>query len=269
MKYLILLCTSFYCLNSHAQYAIQDVYDFDPGDVLETESKTYGVNVPHFSYDSLIDKYYTTGNDTLVYVFQKNFFIPPTFPNGPFTSEVYLDTMRCTQLSSPALHYQGAVCDNVNNDTIVDDCGNEKNRVGAQNNNCFEMEQWYSELVLGLGGPYYYSFVPGENAVSYHRLIYYKTLDKGECGQRFSFLSTNEFDSNQVQVYPTITTDFLNVPIKKLGEESIYVVYNSLGQQVKTGIVHPILSVSDLESGIYVLTIQSLYSSSSFRFIKN
>ncbi|MEZ4987424.1 MAG: T9SS type A sorting domain-containing protein [Saprospiraceae bacterium] len=108
----------------------------------------------------------------------------------------------------------------------------------------------------------------------------YAYVDKtSEQGRAFYRLEQVDFDGskayssvvtvyisyNKMSVYPTITSDFLNV--NGMEEASSYTIVDANGKGLLNGIIQPSerIRVSNLNSGIYFLQINDVV----FKFIKN
>ena len=79
--------------------------------------------------------------------------------------------------------------------------------------------------------------------------------------------------NNKVKVYPTITTDFLNVEFSGKIDKASYAIVSTTGELVIKGSLdceHCLINVSDLVVGFYILSIQT-YNQEHIRtrFIKN
>jgi len=86
-------------------------------------------------------------------------------------------------------------------------------------------------------------------------------------------LSNDAFEKLNVSIYPNPTTDILNIQIKDVLSESItFTIYDISGKKVLNQSVMPSnlnqVIVSNLSSGVYILQINNLNISQSFKFIK-
>jgi hypothetical protein len=68
-------------------------------------------------------------------------------------------------------------------------------------------------------------------------------------------IDTNYFESIKVKIYPNPTTDYLNINTEK-GLDLVFTLFDTFGRNVKEGKVESILDLSDLQKGIYILSIK-------------
>lgn len=82
-----------------------------------------------------------------------------------------------------------------------------------------------------------------------------------------SFLNVEDFQNNQVQIYPNPTTDFIN--IKTNDPITTAELYNLHGQKVNASFSNNTVDVQNIASGIYFLKLKTSKGEISKKIIKN
>ncbi len=85
-----------------------------------------------------------------------------------------------------------------------------------------------------------------------------------------SFLNTQEFEFGGLSLYPNPVHHVLNINLPQI-ESSSYIIYNILGQTVLQGdlALNNMINVTGLESGLYVIQINTNGNTVAKRFIKD
>lgn len=80
-------------------------------------------------------------------------------------------------------------------------------------------------------------------------------------------LATSENALSQVQIYPNPATDILNVT--KVSSNALYSIYNVSGQLIAKGkITDNKVSVSKLQAGVYIISVEYKGNVEKVKFIK-
>ena len=87
-------------------------------------------------------------------------------------------------------------------------------------------------------------------------------------------LSFNKLDKLNASIYPNPTTDVLNIQTEDIfPENTMAIVYDISGKQILTMPLQNLnsskINVSNLNAGVYILTISNAEQNKSFKFIKN
>lgn len=266
MRNLVVLILVLSPLINWGQLTVGQVYNFSIGDVHQTSMKFFGNNTPSFSYDSIMDKYYSSNNDSVFYIINKNYYSPPSYPGGASIQSTNIDTVFYTNLNSEANHYPGPVCISNGVSSLLDSCGQIYEMKSPSNWSCFEMEQWSSKLYQGIGGPYYSMYYPGEMQSGYFQLIYYRTALNGECGLRYSYLGMDDLTIFPYAVHPTIVESKLN--ISGIKSETQMNIINNIGEKLESLNLSTdtTIDIKHLDSGVYL--IRFVDSNQTIRILK-
>lgn len=84
-------------------------------------------------------------------------------------------------------------------------------------------------------------------------------------------LGLDDFDlKNDISIYPTITSDVINVNLKNGLNQAEYIIYNMLGKILKKGIIYDAKTIdaSKLHTGLYILQFNQDNRKVHFRFIR-
>lgn len=185
-----------------------EVYDYQPGDMFQRRNLASGaggpVGPPTYITDSIMERFTSADGDTLFYRTKLTVYQPPSGPGlPPFYSQV-VDTVRYTDLNSPAQHISlPNPCAPPEDSIGISDayCGRQT-WVSYANNDagCFEPDVWTSELVRGCGGPYYWSFQPAGPLELRGELIYFRKGTE-ECGDLITGVA-EAWNMPLVRLYP-------------------------------------------------------------------
>ncbi|MDF3027796.1 MAG: Secretion system C-terminal sorting domain [Fluviicola sp.] len=277
MKTLLFLFISCFSLKmSYAQPSNAQIYDFDIGDVFQVNSMgSYpGPPIPLIQTDTVIAKYYSNGMDTLYYVINRLDYVQG-FMQTPSFYDYYIDTLVVTNLNAPAAHFTSTSCLPVTDTLLVSACGVTYERLHSNHDtSCFEPQIWYSDLYLGLGGPYYYRFDPtapiqGGDWFS-KTLIYYHSAQHGECGVFQSVASLDDLSLDfEVKVFPIPASK--EIRIESAFPLTAYRIYSFNGAEtMQKGMIGSdgSIDISSLHPGVYFLEMSSSDSMKTARFIK-
>ncbi len=253
--------------SSHAQLTNAQVYDFEIGDIFQVSYSSGLIET-----DTIQSKFYSGNMDTLFYVMNSSQYIQfPTSIN--FTT----DTITITNLNDPATHYSYQTCLPETDTVFLDNCGNTIERLHSNaDSSCFEAQLWYSDLYVGLGGPYIFRYDPtigGGNGTTIEKtLTYYNSNQHGECGtfQPLPFIGLeNPTPNSPVKIWPNPAVNYLNVHIES--NNWAYSIHSMDGNLIKLERVHESvysIDMSTLISGLYLIKIKSESTSQTFSINK-
>lgn len=181
------------------------VYNFNVGDIFETESGTNPPQgVPIFGLTIVLGKWYSAHSDTVYYRDSVVSYSPPVCPppcgSGAFSTSI--DTVSYTNLNAKAVQDTVPNICPVSLDSMYVtssvDCWQKNWEVGP-GKNCLDTLHptfdgyniTYSWLIEGCGGPYMNIQFAGYDYTCYYTLIYSKKHDT-VCGSEYIITGTNQ-----------------------------------------------------------------------------
>lgn len=240
-----------------AQFTNAEVYNYQPGDVIE---RGEFIGYPTIVIDTVLSRYDSPTNDSIVYHIHQTVF-QPWSPMHPGFEYELIDTLIITELDSLASHFQDFSCLSPSLTNGIDTtCNRTYSRLLSMGSNqCFEAPSWSSVLYEGLGGPYFSIFYPSDNQFNEWQLMYYNTLNNGECGTFFaSTLGASENQLSDVQVSPNPVINAL-----QLSGLEMNTTFEILDLQLRT-VFHGIytdetemVSTEDWSTGVYFIKTSS------------
>ncbi|MCB0771211.1 MAG: T9SS type A sorting domain-containing protein [Flavobacteriales bacterium] len=244
------------------ELTVAEVYDYQPGDVFQVRYSLNGVGggpggPPSFGTDSIQQRFYSIGGDTLFYQVWRTLYRPPLAPGFDPTFLQELDTLMYTDLEGPATHHSlpNPCLEPQDSIGYADDhCGLET-WVSWTNEDegCFEPDSWISELIRGCGGPYYWSFEAAGPFLEERKLVYFQ---KGEvtCGDLIT--AVQERATSAYRLYPNPSSGQVFVDGGNGGQ---YRVMDLSGRMRRLGrAVQGPLDLADLEPGQYLFSVQDI-----------
>ena len=238
-----------------SQLTNREVYDYEPGDVIE---KGTFVNYPTIVIDTILTRYDSPTNDSIIYTISQTFF-QPWSPMNPGYEHHLIDTLVITNLDSLAPHFSEFSClEPVLVSGVDTVCERTYSTLHSSGSNlCFEDPIWSSVLYKGLGGPYYTVFYPEANFE--FKLIYYNTAQNGSCGNYFaSTIGLKENVINGIQTIPNPCTDELS--IQGMMQNTVFTILDMNNRIVYSGIhseVENSISTAEWPAGVYFLRTET------------
>ncbi len=172
------------------------------------------------------------------------------YPSILFTINYFVEKNECTTINTETLP-------NIDNSdgSFVD---SEKNLTGINNN-----EVWYYEVV---GGGHDWPGAWGNmdiNAGEEAWLFFQNHID--------NTLSLPNFEDleNTVRVFPNPTRNVINVAINNPLEIKEIIIYNTLGVNLNLKTTDGLIDLTDLKTGIYLLSIKTLKATIIKKVVKN
>ena len=251
-----------------AQLTNGEVFNFNVNDVHQTESLGFGSNIPYFQLDSIKSKTISVNGDSITYIIHKRGVLPAMPPN-PFTFTFEIDTLVITNLTDFVSHFDYMSClpPFITSDT--NSCGFiEEVKHSDFDSTCFEPPFWYSKMLVGLGGPYYYNSDPSGPGIMKRELIYSNTLAYGECGNYHSFLATEANDLNTLHLKSTIVKNELEfVGIQNQFKLHLFSMNGTFIKTTTCDHETSKINIEDLANGNYLVFIESS-DLAVFKFVK-
>ena len=277
-KLLILFLTSTFCFSLNAQelMKIREVFDFEIGDLYQSRTISGNSYTSSCGLDriSIIDKYYSAGDDTLFYIqFHDNYWMEPGNPDIIYHFYTLTDTIFFTDLDSLLVYYDPNLQYNPNYffspqlcDSLINGCSYIS----------FENEQIRTEYGKGLGTTRY-SYDNNQGLLYWYysdrNLFYYK---KGaeECGTPdLTTVGLHAYDriSPEVSIYPNPVESILLIRNELPVMDFTIRIQNSLGQFIREDHLkgtENFVDLSQLGKGIYFLSIQYETKAMSMKLMK-
>ncbi len=147
---MIMQCLFSYILNGQSISTISEIYNYEIGDIFHTREyeSSPGSGFSKYFNIQIIDKYYSSNNDTLYYLCDVKTALSTNI-NPQYVYNSYLDTIFYTNLDSLI---NGGQIDTVYYSSYYN--GKKTNSWSY-----FYVEDYTNLLYIdGCGGPYYYSF---------------------------------------------------------------------------------------------------------------
>jgi len=158
MKIVLVLFFLEFTLFSNAQLTRGQVYNFEVGDVHHKKGIyiASGSGGSTTEADTIIYKSFSTGLDSITYHIKRKTYDLSSSSGWTLSITESVDTVVITNLSQPASHLSASSCLPVTDTSFSNGCGMYVERkISNYDTSCFEPEVWHSDLIPGLGGPYY------------------------------------------------------------------------------------------------------------------
>lgn len=260
MKTIIKIFCTIIVLNSSAQNLTnRKVYNFEPGDIFQTEGRS-GCSYPFFysySKDSVISKVSSVNNDTIFYNLFTELYYPYRGPILPPLDTIYFRTLFYTNLDSIAKHYIYNSC-LPPTDTIYQSsfyCNRnvwQLHSNGGVEDSCFEPPSFTSKIIEGCGGPYYFYEDGGSPCRYSFDLIYYKKANV-ICGSLITSLS-NIVLSNTSNIFPNPSQGLIY--LMDYLPEIPFEISDLMGRKMRVGkFESDHINISELKNGLYIVKI--------------
>lgn len=216
-----------------------EVYDFEVGDVFHISIASYGPsgNFSELRNIEIIEKYFSSGGDTVYYV--KNILCQGTGGFYQFIQNVFYFNLETPlfpidSIYSDPLMYNGRIV-NSNTDSAT---------------TCVTLTNY----VQGCGVAYeYYNDWEGDQTSTVNLFYYNKSGEEWGIPIYVGLSEKNE-QNQQVSLFPNPTTDLITINIKESNPIEEAIIYNHLGQKVITAKpINNTVNVSKLKPGIYFI----------------
>jgi len=202
-RLLFLLLVSTYSLS--AQLTKGQVYDFEPGDVLQVTYAGGYTGPKPVQTDTITGKTVSVTSDTITYTIKRLIYTAGYQGSQPSYQESVI-IFQVNNVNDPAQHYSVSSCLAPLDTMITGSCGESVWHLeSVYDASCFEPPFMSSDLYAGLGGPYVYDYDPSDgNPMSWisSELTYYNTSEHGECGIPKLYVGLQEMQGVSFSVYP-------------------------------------------------------------------
>lgn len=257
MSHIFIVAVFFLPAFAFSQLTNREVYDYEPGDVIERGAF---VNYPTIVIDTILTRYDSPTNDSIIYTISQTVF-QPWSPMNPGYEYHLIDTLIVNNLDSLASHFSEFSClEPVLLSGVDTVCGRTNSALHSSDSNlCFEAPTWNSVLYKGLGGPYYTVFYPEANQSFEFKLIYYNTAQNGSCGNYFaSTIGLKENMIGSIQIIPNPCTDELS--IQGMMPNTVFTILDMNNRTVYKGVhsgVENSISTAEWPAGVYFLRTET------------
>ena len=257
MSRMCIVAAFFLPVFAFGQLTNREVYDYEPGDVIERGTF---VNYPTIVIDTILTRYDSPTNDSIIYTISQTVF-QPWSPMNPGYEYHLIDTLIIHNLDSLSSHFSEFSClEPVLLSGVDTVCGRIYSALHSSGSNlCFEAPTWNSVLYKGLGGPYYTVFYPEANQNVEFKLIYYNTAQNGSCGNYFaSTIGLKENVIGSIQTIPNPCTDELS--IQGVMPNTVFTILDMNNRIVYNGIhsgAENSISTAEWPAGVYFLRTES------------
>lgn len=263
MKTKLLLFSIFACVQSlNAQLTNRQVYDFEVGDVFHIQYEANVIGPPLSHLDTIIQKSVSVGLDSITYTIARKAYAP-AWTNGSFYYVPSIEKLVVSNLNESVTHYNGFSCAPDQDSTFTGNCNEMiERKYFVWDTSCMDPPIWRSDVILGLGGPYYDVYDPSSLGTpdEYQRkkLIFYNSKKQGQCGSKIKVVGLNEELFASIQLFPVPSSNSiqLNTPFIQWK----YTIYAQNGSMVASGESHEMnqnLDISHLQNGYYFVEILS------------
>lgn len=255
------------------------VYNFNVGDVFETQSGSSEGGPPTYGLTIILGKWYSSLSDTVFYKDSVVYYTPPACPPpcvGSFSSHV--STVYYTHLSSRASQDTGnspcPLSDTIYYDSTYPYCDRKVWEESPsqvcidstqESMNTYSTQSW---LVEGCGGPYYimyaFDFINDTPYSDYYSLIYSKKHDT-ICGNEVVIAGVDPVKqvAPLIEVYPNPSKGLFTIAL--VGAQNFVPeveIYNVLGEKVTIDMLNQVqrnyeLDFSNQPAGVYFYRIVS------------
>lgn len=252
-----------YATNISAQTPLtkRQVYDFYPGDVMQTTNKyTQTPGPPIYETDSIAERWSSKLGDTIFYKIKHTYFRAPSCQSC--TAEIVVSTlkMEVTDLDSIVKHDNKTARMELH-DSFFRFCSkNVWAKVpGKDDSLCFEPIAHYTYVVEGLGGPYfqlvYRKQIPWFND---RQLTYYKK-NGVECGNFVSGIKNWNQMNFEISISPNPCSDYTLLKFPKYLNDATLSVQSLDGKLLRfideiQGMEY-FFHKDGLKPGVYVISI--------------
>lgn len=255
---------------------VKEVFDFNIGDSFQITGSASNGQTPNADRIDIIDKYYSSGNDTLFYErYHHSYYSCISWEGGPhfiYTFYQFTDTVWYTNLGADISAYDtNFYFSNLYNGPEAIFCDSMINGYQIVIGPGFENEIHTVKYGKGLGMVYYEIY--NEMTLGYPRrdkLTYYKKGDN-YCGIPDLTSSDKVEKIQDVQVFPNPAVNYINYFNLPANPFTDFEIINTYGQVVKNGNSNKgfnQIEISALEKGIYFLRLIRGTDISISKFIK-
>ncbi|NBX87282.1 MAG: T9SS C-terminal target domain-containing protein [Bacteroidetes bacterium] len=251
-------------INAQTPFTKRQVYDFHPGDVMQTTNKyTQTPGPPIYETDSIAERWTSKLGDTIFYKSKHTYYRAQSCQSC--TSEFIVSTVKMvvTDLDSIVKHENKTMQMEFHDSFYSMFCNKNvwANVPGKLDSFWFEPVYHYTYFVEGLGGPYFHIEYRRSLPWFNDRQLTYFKKNGVECGNFVSGIKTINQIQFEITILPNPCSDYALLKFPKTMNRASLVVHSLDGKLLRrineiTGTEY-VFHSDGLKPGIYILTISN------------
>lgn len=250
-------------ISAQTPFTNRQVYDFNPGDVMQTTNKyTQTPGPPIYETDSIAERWTSKLGDTIYYKIKHTYFRAPSCQSC--TAELVVSTlkMEVADLDSIVKHENKTARMELHDSFFMFCNKNVWAKVpGKDDSLSFEPIAHYTYVVEGLGGPYFHLVYRKQLPwINDRQLTYYKK-NGVECGNFVSGIEKLNQMNVEISISPNPSSDYTLMRFQKSMNHATLSIHSIDGKLLRRisdiqGMEY-ILENEGLKPGVYIITISN------------
>ena len=250
-------------ITAQTPFTNRQVYDFNPGDVMQTTNKyTQTPGPPIYETDSIAERWTSKLGDTIYYKIKHTYFRAPSCQSC--TAELVVSTlkMEVADLDSIVKHENKTARMELHDSFFMFCNKNVWAKVpGKDDSLSFEPIAHYTYVVEGLGGPYFHLVYRKQLPwINDRQLTYYKK-NGVECGNFVSGIEKLNRMNVEISISPNPSSDYTLMRFQKSMNHATLSIHSIDGKLLRRisdiqGMEY-ILENEGLKPGVYIITISN------------
>lgn len=250
-------------ITAQTPFTNRQVYDFNPGDVMQTTNKyTQTPGPPIYETDSIAERWTSKLGDTIYYKIKHTYFRAPSCQSC--TAELVVSTlkMEVADLDSIVKHENKTARMELHDSFFMFCNKNVWAKVpGKDDSLSFEPIAHYTYVVEGLGGPYFHLVYRKQLPwINDRQLTYYKK-NGVECGNFVSGIEKLNQMNVEISISPNPSSDYTLMRFQKSMNHATLSIHSIDGKLLRRisdiqGMEY-ILENEGLKPGVYIITISN------------
>ena len=250
-------------ITAQTPFTNRQVYDFNPGDVMQTTNKyTQTPGPPIYETDSIAERWTSKLGDTIYYKIKHTYFRAPSCQSC--TAELVVSTlkMEVADLDSIVKHENKTARMELHDSFFMFCNKNVWAKVpGKDDSLSFEPIAHYTYVVEGLGGPYFHLVYRKQLPwINDRQLTYYKK-NGVECGNFVSGIEKLNRMNVEISITPNPSSDYTLMRFQKSMNHATLSIHSIDGKLLRRisdiqGMEY-ILENEGLKPGVYIIRISN------------
>lgn len=250
-------------ITAQTPFTNRQVYDFNPGDVMQTTNKyTQTPGPPIYETDSIAERWTSKLGDTIYYKIKHTYFRAPSCQSC--TAELVVSTlkMEVADLDSIVKHENKTARMELHDSFFMFCNKNVWAKVpGKDDSLSFEPIAHYTYVVEGLGGPYFHLVYRKQLPwINDRQLTYYKK-NGVECGNFVSGIEKLNQMNVEISISPNPSSDYTLMRFQKSMNHATLSIHSIDGKLLRRisdiqGMEY-ILENEGLKPGVYIIRISN------------
>lgn len=250
-------------ISAQTPFTNRQVYDFNPGDVMQTTNKyTQTPGPPIYETDSIAERWTSKLGDTIYYKIKHTYFRAPSCQSC--TAELVVSTlkMEVADLDSIVKHENKTARMELHDSFFMFCNKNVWAKVpGKDDSLSFEPIAHYTYVVEGLGGPYFHLVYRKQLPwINDRQLTYYKK-NGVKCGNFVSGIEKLNQMNVEISISPNPSSDYTLMRFQKSMNHATLSIYSMDGTLLRRisdiqGMEY-ILENEGLKPGVYIIRISN------------